>query len=142
MDTLANMLMEDEGYSESLYLDVKGNLTGGYGHRFKVGYTLSAEIWEAIFKHDVARAINSYMRLPRSKTDHLNPARKRVIVSMIFNLGLSGCLNFERMWVCIERDDFEGAAREMLWNGPGRKTRWYSDVGTRAERLALIMEEG
>ena len=60
--------------------------------------------------------------------------RRRVIIDMAFNLGISGLLSFQNMIGALEVGNYEVAAEEML------DSKWAEQVGKRAERLSLMME--
>ena len=66
----------------------------------------------------------------------LGDARIRVLLDMAFNLGVPRLCAFQNMWRALEERDFEEAAKEML------DSRWASQVGQRAERLATAMRTG
>lgn len=135
MDALIVSLKRHEGYRDEVYLDSEGHPTCGWGHCLRVGSRVPLEASEAFFRSDVARAVSDFYRIPKTLTDRLNESRKRVICEMIFNLGLSGVLNFKRMWAAIEREDFNLAAEEML------DSKWASQVGKRSVELANIMKD-
>ena len=56
------------------------------------------------------------------------------LVNMIFNLGRTRLRGFRRMNIAISAGDWKEAAKE------GRDSRWYFQVGNRAERLMTRME--
>lgn len=149
MDILLNRLKKNEGYKNKIYLDHKGNVTGGWGHHFWVGSYLPKEVSEILLKMDINNAVAEFRRLREflgsNVINKLNEARRRVVVEMLFNMkGIQSVLGFKEMWKCIGNDDWTGAKREMLWNDKpsGVKTKWYIDVGARAQFLANIMESG
>ena len=59
--------------------------------------------------------------------------RRRVLIDMAFNLGVSGLLSFQRTIQAIKEEEYEVAAEEML------DSRWAEQVGKRVERLANMM---
>lgn len=66
---------------------------------------------------------------------HLSDIRKRIIIDMVFNLGLSRFRGFKKMIACLEYANYIGAANEML------DSKWArEDVGVRAVRLAAWMK--
>ena len=65
-----------------------------------------------------------------------SPARQRVLLNMCFNLGSGGLLEFRKSLAAMERGDFETAAREM------KASKWATQVGDRADRLAALMRSG
>ena len=62
--------------------------------------------------------------------------RKRALVNMAFNLGLSRLRSFKRMLKALAEEDFETAAAEAL------NSRWAEQVGDRAARLATLIRSG
>ncbi len=76
----------------------------------------------------------------------LSRVRQDVIASMAFNMGVKGLKAFKNMWASIavalvldneaaRAEEFKHVARHML------DSKWHSDVGTRAEELAEMMEK-
>ncbi len=137
MEKLAEELKQEEGLVLKVYRCSKGFLTMGYGHRCEEGDPISLDAAEALLKFDIARTVSSFYRIPHHRTRNLNENRRRVICQMIFQLGLNGTLGFRRMWLAIERGDFDAAADEML------DSAWYRrDTPARAMRLSQIMRHG
>ena len=66
----------------------------------------------------------------------LSDTRQKVLISMAFNLGLGGLLEFNRMLSALQDGDYATAAQEML------SSLWANQVGTRAIELADMMENG
>lgn len=66
----------------------------------------------------------------------LNLARQAVCINMAFNLGVHGFCKFKNMIRAINEDKFERAAIEAL------DSRWASQVGDRADELALQLSTG
>ena len=136
MDQLAESIKRHEGYRDRIYLDSEGHLTGGWGHHFYVGSRLSVDIAEILLKQDIALATADYMKIALPTRKKLNIARARVIVEMIFNMGLQKVLQFKRMWEAIKVEDFEKASAEMI------DSKWAFQVKGRAVEMAEIMRKG
>ena len=66
----------------------------------------------------------------------LNEVRKKVVIDMRFNLGPSRFRGFQKMIAAIDAGDYTKAAEEMI------DSKWFSEVKTRAKRLALMMMTG
>ena len=68
----------------------------------------------------------------------LNGARKDVIRSMAYQMGVRGTKNFKMMWAAIRNSNWSEAANQM------RDSRWWRDPATRgrAERMAQRMKQG
>lgn len=75
---------------------------------------------------------------------HLDPARRRVLYNMHFNMGwdnprtpaLEGLAGFVNTLAKVKAGDYAGAARNM------EKSKWYGQVGDRAKRLVATMRDG
>jgi lysozyme len=59
-----------------------------------------------------------------------------VILSMIFNLGAAGFAGFKNTIASIAAGNYEDAASRML------RSKWASQTGNRAIRLAQMMRTG
>jgi lysozyme len=66
----------------------------------------------------------------------LDPVRARVVANMMFNMGPKTLSGFKRTLDAIARKDYENAAIYML------QSKWASQVGNRAVRLAKDMKTG
>lgn len=66
----------------------------------------------------------------------LNNTRQRVILNMVFNMGLEGVVSFKKMWAALEHKDYNEAAFQML------DSKWAKQVGKRADELAQLMRIG
>jgi len=125
-----------EGYRESVYMDTEGNLTCGWGHCLREGSKVPERVCEIFFEADIASAINDFYRIDKKLRDKLNHVRRRVICNMIFNMGLSGTLNFKKMWKAVRKKDWEEAATQLL------DSSYAQQVGRRAFELANLMKKG
>lgn len=66
--------------------------------------------------------------------------------SFFYQLGYQGGMEFKQMWAAIERDDFETAANNVLYNyNPDgsikSKTSWHSQTSERANRFADFIRQ-
>ena len=66
----------------------------------------------------------------------MNDVRQRVLVEMLYNMGLPQFSQFRRMLRAAEAGAPETAAAEML------DSHWATDVGGRATRLATMYQTG
>lgn len=134
---LTKELRRDEGVVPFAYQDHLGYWTIGVGRlidKRKGGGLSDAEI-DFLLSNDIDRfekqvidALPWYSRL--------DDVRQRVLVNMAFNLGIGGLLGFKNTLAMIERGDYAGAAKGML------NSKWATQVGERAKRLATMMETG
>lgn len=133
-DALANQLLVDEGLRLKPYKDTVGKWTIGVGRNLDdVGISkseammlLGADIDKVVAQLDAA--------LPWWR--RMTEARQNVVANMAFNLGINGLLGFKNTLASMQAGDYKAAAAGML------ASKWASQVGDRAKRLADIMREG
>ncbi len=134
---LTEELVRDEGEALHCYQDSAGYWTIGVGilidprrgggiTREESRYLLANRIAGKVAELDAA--------LPWWRS--LSPNRQRVLLNMVFNLGLKGLLGFRGTLAAIQRGDYERAHEGML------ASKWARQVGARARRLAAMMREG
>lgn len=136
MNRLIESIKQHEGYRKTLYLDTEGNLTGGWGHHFYAGSRLPQEVFETLFEQDLKSALVDYLKISPSLRNSLNAERKRVVVEMIFNMGLARVFQFRKFWAAVLEQDWSEAKAQLL------DSRWHAQVGKRAETLAERFERG
>lgn len=68
--------------------------------------------------------------------NQLNEARQLVVADMVFNLGFYRFLQFKKLNAALAIHDYTLAAAEM------KDSRWYRQVGRRAEKLHAAMLSG
>ena len=127
-------LLRDEGCRFHPYKDTRGHLTIGIGRCLDTK-GISADEARYLFANDL-RDVRADLVGALPWYAALDEARRGVVENMAFNLGLNGLLGFRRMLQALRARDYATAAREM------RDSQWYTQVGARAERLALQMEDG
>lgn len=140
-------LKRDEGLRLQAYPDP---LTGGdpwtigYGHcgpEVRPGLVWTEAQAEAALIADI-EAHNAQLAAALPWVARLDPARRRVLQNMAFNLGVGvaggtkGLLGFKNTLGMIERGEYERAADGML------KSLWAKQVGQRAVRLSNTMRTG
>lgn len=128
------MLIRHEGLRLKPYRDIRNKLTIGIGRNLEdVGITREEAL--LLLDHDIARVRHEVERA-FPWFSRLNPARKDVVLNMVFNLGLSRFRRFRKTIAAIKARDWEQAAREML------ASLWARQVGRRARELAEMMRRG
>jgi lysozyme len=128
------LIMKHEGLRLHPYVDTTGNLTIGYGHNLTVN-GLSSNICSQILLEDVDYFVKELTKaIPFF--NELSVGRQAVLIDMCFNIGLKGLLGFKQMLEAIGDKDFNAAADCML------KSKWASQVGSRATEDAAIMKSG
>lgn len=132
-ERLRVQVADAEGLRLTAYQDSRGVWTLGWGHNLANPIPRAAAILmlEADLEH---AAQDVHDRLPWSL--ELNEPRRAVLVDMSFNLGIGGLLEFTQMLEAASLKDWTTAAAEML------DSRWATQVGDRAKRLARQMLEG
>jgi len=134
------MLSFDEGVRAFPYdcgsgLPVRGavgKITIGIGHNLEA-QALPQSIIEQLFEHDLAQTIETAKSVVPNY-HALSETRQLAIVNLIFNLGGGGFAKFKNCIAALERKDFAAAASHL------RKSLWYSQVKSRAERVCKMIE--
>ena len=132
MKELIEELIRDEGVKLFPYKDTEGHLTIGIGHNLERGISLNVANY--MLREDVDICILELDKAIPAIFSKLNIDRQNVLINMCFNLGINRFLSFKKMLLALERRDYKQASIEML------DSKWSSQVGMRATRLARKME--
>jgi lysozyme len=130
---LIKRLLVEEGLKLRLYLDSKGIPTIGVGRNLRDKGISEATAYQML-EEDLDEVERDLSTLPWWAG--LDPIRQLVLADMRFNLGPTRFREFKHMLKAVERKDYFLAAAEML------NSQWSKDVGTRAQKLAILMETG
>lgn len=130
---IREQLIRHEGMRLTLYQDSVGKWTIGVGRNIHES-GISRQEALMLLENDIDHALSIVSRT--AWWGSLDAVRRRVVVDMTFNLGAAGFRGFKRLNLALTRLDYETAAHEM------RNSKWYSQVGERAARLARMMETG
>lgn len=130
---LRSQLVLHEGQRLELYTDTNGLATIGVGHCLAV-HGISQAVCDRMLDEDMGRAFDGVKKLPWFGS--LSEVRQRVILDMVFNLGLAGLSKFTHMIAAIVAGEYVQAASHM------RDSLWARQVGHRADRLAQMMATG
>jgi lysozyme len=133
MQKMVDELKRDEGFRGCVYKCTAGKMTVGYGHNLESN-AIPEGIAEKLLNSDIGDCLAACERFDWFYG--LSDARQRVIVNMVFNIGANGVERFQKMIAAIEEESYEEAAYQMV------NSRWYNQVGARAERLCEMMREG
>ena len=137
-------LQIDEGIVNEIYEDHLGYATFGVGHLIlesdpeygqPIGTDISPERVADAFDHDLDIAISECETLYGAAWFYLPEEVQEILVNMLFNMGRPRLTKFKKMNSAIEAGDWKTAAVE------GRDSRWYNQVGARAERLMSRLEQ-
>jgi len=132
METLKEKLKRHEGFQGEMYRCPAGRWTIGWGHQIQIPCIVSRQEADLLLDEDIHRAEFEYISLGWT----LDPARKDVIVEMIFWMGLGGVLKFKKMIRAIEQEDWSEASRQMMDSQAGR------NYAPRMSQLAEVMRDG
>ena len=133
-EKLVDQLITHEGMELKVYKDSLGIETIGIGRNL-VDRGVSEEEARYLCNNDID-IVEQELGKSFPIVDSLDDTRTRVLLDMAFNLGVPRLCAFQNMWRALEERDFEEAAKEML------DSRWASQVGQRAQRLATAMRTG
>lgn len=134
MERLEEQLIRHEGVRYKPYICPKGKLTIGVGRNLdELGLSHDEILY--LLRNDIDRC-KKELSVNFDFFPKLDTFRRRVLINMCFNLGISRLKRFKRMIAAIRKCDWKQAAKEML------NSRWHEQVGARAKELAKIMETG
>jgi len=138
----AELLMLHEGFSANPYKDSNGNWTQGYGRQvgkkklYRVSEAKAREwLYEDIRK--VIQDLDTNIHWWRN----CSPVRQQVLINFAYNVGIGGLYKFSRFLRATETRQYTKASKELLYSG-SNKTKYWRQVGYRAEQLALAMKTG
>ena len=133
LERLREQLILHEGLRLKPYRDTVGKLTIGVGRNLDdkgISPTEAIQFLDHDIE-DVSRELRA--GLPCFLT--LDGVRQSVLIDMGF-MGVARLLQFKKMIAALERQNYQGAAAEMLLS------KWASQVGHRAVTLADMMFTG
>jgi lysozyme len=93
---------------------------------------LSESEIQALFKADADESVKA-SRKNAAKFDEIPEAKQRVVIDMVFNLGLAGFSKFQKLVAALKKRDWMEAAYQM------DRSAWYGQVGIRAKTLVKTM---
>jgi len=130
--TLRRTLELDEGRRTLAYRCSAGIWTVGVGHNLETR-AIPEEAVDLIFSADLEAAISEAATL---SPVGLCETRQRVLVEMVYQMGISAVRGFRRFLSALEAEDYDEAAREML------DSAWARQTPARAQRAAQRMRSG
>ena len=134
LTALKEELIRDEGLRLKPYRDTVGKLTIGVGRNLDdVGITKDEAMH--LLECDIRR-VKADLDLALSWWRGLDDVRQRALVNMAFNLGITRLMGFKNTLAAIRAGNYVDAAKGML------DSKWATQVGERATRLAAMMVEG
>ena len=141
IEKLREQLKIDEGCVYDIYNDHLGYPTFGIGHLViesdpengqEVGTPVSESRVIEAFEQDVETVLSDCAIL-YPDFDELPEEVQQIVANMMFNLGRPRLSKFAGMKRGVDSQDWDAAADEMV------DSRWYRQVGARAERLVERM---
>ena len=130
---LTDQLIKHEGLRLKPYHCPAGKLTIGVGRNLE-DKGITEEEAVMLLENDIQECLKD-LRTIFQAFDLLPESVRQVLVDMRFNLGSKGFRAFKKMINAVKNLDFNQAALEM------KDSRWYSQVGQRAETLMTMMKE-
>ena len=143
VEKLREQLKIDEGCVYEIYNDHLGYPTFGIGHLVResdpengspIGTKVSEDRVADAFDDDIGIVLSDCNKLYPDFED-LPEEAQQIIANMMFNLGRPRLSKFVGMKRGVDEKDWNSAADEMV------DSRWYRQVGARAERLDNRMRE-
>jgi lysozyme len=131
--SLRKLLIHDEGKRNFIYKDSLGNETVGIGHLCANGF--SDAVVDLIYSEDWQKVYNFLLK-SFDWFCALASNRKLALISMVFNLGTTRFLKFEKTIAAFAKRDYHEAAKQMLMS------KWAKEVPNRVFELAKIIETG
>lgn len=125
-------LEADEGNKKFPYKCSEDKVTIGIGRNLEAVGLTSDEI-NYLYKNDERRAIRGAASLV-DEFQWLSDDRKIVLVSMVFQMGVTGVSKFKKMIIAINKGNFHEASNEML------DSKWAKQTPERAKRLSEKMK--
>ena len=130
-DRLYSQLRLHEGVESKPYKCTAGYLTIGVGRNIEERGLSDDEI-DFLLDNDIEIAVRE-VKKNFAWFDGLSEVRQRVIIDMIFNLGMPRFSQFKNMIAAVEAGNWEEAGAQMM------DSKWARQVGKRAERLRDMM---
>ena len=143
IEQLREQLEIDEGCVYEIYNDHLGYATFGVGHLVtesdpeqgqSLGTAVSSDRVAEAFESDIQSVLRDCDIL-YPDFDDLPEEAQQIIANMMFNLGRPRLSKFAGMKRGVDARDWNQAADEMV------DSRWYRQVGARAERLVDRMRD-
>lgn len=130
---LKERIKSNEGFSSKPYKDQLGYLTIGYGHLIlpNENILLKKQIHkkelEEIFEKDFKKALSNFNNTFKFFT--LNEKESELLIEMIFQLGIKGCLKFKNLIKNIKKGNKHLVCFDMM------DSLWYKQTPNRVKAL-------
>lgn len=139
------ILKFEEGFRSKPYLCSEGYVTIGYGQKIHTDKGQDPKKFLlTVSEHEAAKFLRTEIVELQADLESVfggdykkqTPDRKAVLVSMAYQLGINGLVNFKKMWKGLSIENFEMAHREAL------DSLWARQTPGRANRHALTLLTG
>ena len=127
------LILDEEGYSEKPYRCPAGKLTIGIGYNLDAGMPLDEAV--LLMRHRMDKIRYALMG-SLEWFSKLNEARQAALISMAYQMGITGVLGFKRALHAAGRGLYDTASKEML------DSNWARQTPARAQRTAYMMRYG
>lgn len=130
---LKERIKSNEGFSSKPYKDQLGYLTIGYGHlilpneNILLKKQINKKELEEIFEKDFKKALSDFNNTFKSLT--LNKKESELLIEMIFQLGIKGCLKFKNLIKNIKKGNKHLVCFDMM------DSLWYKQTPNRVKAL-------
>lgn len=124
-------------------IDVKKRVyddSGGFSFGWGTNLTYIPDEWyldiaEFALRYVIDR-VESELRKVAPEYNTLPEPVRFALLDMAYNMGVKRLMNFSRMWECLRKGDYEGAANEVL------SSRYAKQVPRRARSNAELIRKG
>ena len=133
---LKERIKSNEGFSSKPYKDQLGYLTIGYGHlilpneNILLKKQINKKELEEIFEKDFKKALSNFNNTFKPFT--LNEKESELLIEMIFQLGIKGCLKFKNLIKNIKKGNKHLVCFDMM------DSLWYKQTPNRVKNLIKI----
>ena len=130
---LKKRIKSNEGFSSKPYKDQLGYLTIGYGHlilsneKILLNKQIHKKELEEIFEKDFKRALSGFNNTFKSFI--LNKKETELLIEMIFQLGIKGCLKFKNLIKNMRKGNKHLVCFDMM------DSLWYKQTPCRVKTL-------
>ena len=128
---LMNWIKTEEGFSKTVYNDILGVPTFGYGFT-----SLEEDEAELVLELKLSKLRKRIVSYLHNNEISLDSFRKDVLTDMAYNLGFDGMTKFRKMFEALKDMDYDRASQEML------DSQWFKQVPNRCSLLAQRMKNG
>ncbi len=129
-----DLIKAEEGCQRKPYRCTSGKLTIGWGRNLEDRGISQAEA-DSLLANDL-REISGQLAASLPWANTLDGVRYAVLVSMAYQIGISGLLEFKNTLHAVFREAWDAAAKGMLGS------KWAKQTPRRARRHAVMMRTG